>query len=91
MAIVRRISPKIGVYYFNTTTSKRASLEDYKKSKSSANKSKTQFKTATGYACAAAGRVMGKRPKFSGQAPTRSSSAAGRKLQSCPPNPKKKK
>jgi hypothetical protein len=91
MAIVKRISPKIGVYYYDTTKMVRSNEEAYKRSKGAAKKGKTQFKTAVQYECAAAGRVMGKRPKFSGQAPTRKSSAAGRKLQSCPPKPKKKR
>ena len=73
MAIVRRTSPKKGVYYVNTTTGKIASAESYKRSKSEEKKKKTQFKTASGYACSTAGRNLVKKR----------TSSAGKKLRTC--------
>jgi hypothetical protein len=73
MSIVKRTSPKIGVYYINTTTGKRTTEASYKRSKSSAKIAKTQFKTAKGYACSKAGRdLVSKR-----------TSSAGKRLRTC--------
>ena len=73
MAIVKRKNAKGGIYYFNTTTNKFASEESYSRSKGAAKSAKTQFKTASGYACSSAGRNLVKKR----------SSAAGKKLRTC--------
>ena len=83
MPIVRRTSSKIGTYYVDKSTGKRVSESAWKRSQSAKKTSKTQFKTAKGYACESAARTMGKRPKGTGASPTRSSSKAGRILRSC--------
>jgi hypothetical protein len=83
MAIVRRHSPKKGTYYYDTTNKVMASESAWRRSQSAKKTSKTQFKTAKGYACESAARTMGKRPKGTGASPTRSSSKAGRILRSC--------
>jgi hypothetical protein len=80
MSIVKRNSPKIGVYYFNTVTGKRASEESFKRSKGAAKKAKTQFKTAKGYSCSTAGSILGKKE---GKRKSPKASAAGRTLRTC--------
>jgi hypothetical protein len=89
MAIVKRISPKIGVYYYDTTKMVRSTEQAYKRSKASAKSAKTQFKTAAGYKCAKAGSILGKQK---GKPITPRSSRAGATLASkmCD-NPKKKR
>jgi hypothetical protein len=73
MSIVKRTSPKIGVYYINTTTGKRTTEASYKRSKGAAKSAKTQFKTAKGYACSKAGKdLVSKR-----------TSSAGKRLRTC--------
>lgn len=73
MSIVKRKNAKGGIYYFNTTTSKFASEAAYNRSKGATKSAKTQFKTASGYACSAAGRALVKKR----------SSSAGKKLRTC--------
>jgi len=73
MSIVKRTSPKIGVYYINTTTGKRTTEASYKRSKGAAKSAKTQFKTAKGYACSKAGRDL----------KTKMTSSAGKRLRTC--------
>lgn len=58
MSIVKRKDVLGRTYYFNTTTSKRTTEASYKRSKGAAKSAKTQFKTATGYACSKAGRDL---------------------------------
>ena len=82
MAIVKRIDSIGRKYYYNTTTSTRTTEASYNKSKSSAKSAKTQFKTASGYTCAAAGRTMGKQNKNGGLPKTKKSSRAGATLAS---------
>jgi hypothetical protein len=73
MSIVKRTSPKIGVYYINTTTGKRTTEASYNRSKGAAKSAKTQFKTAKGYACSKAGKDL----------VTKRTSSAGKRLRSC--------
>ena len=73
MAIVKRKDSAGRNYYINTTTGKRTTEASYNRSKSSAKIAKTQFKTASGYACSTAGRNLVKKR----------SSAAGKKLRTC--------
>jgi hypothetical protein len=83
MSYVKRKDSAGRSYYIDPATGKRVSEMAYKRSLSAKKVSKTQFKTAKGYACESAARTMGKRPKGTGSAPTRSSSKAGRILRSC--------
>ena len=73
MAIVKRVDSLGRKYHFNTTTSTRTTEASYNRSKSSAKSAKTQFKTASGYACSSAGINLVKKR----------SSAAGKKLRTC--------
>ena len=72
MAIVKRVSDKIGVYYFNTKTNKRAAADEYHKSAATKSSKSPKSKASTP-SCAKAGygvKVL-------------KSSAAGKKLQRC--------
>lgn len=73
MSIVKRKDSAGRNYYINTNTGKRTTEASYNRSKSSSKIAKTQFKTASGYACSAAGRAL----------KVRQTSSAGRKLRSC--------
>jgi len=80
MSIVKRKDSAGRNYYINTNTGKRTTEASYNRSKGAAKSAKTQFKTASGYACATAGRILGKK---SGTKKTPSATAAGRKLRTC--------
>ena len=73
MPIVRRTSSKIGTYYVDKATGKRASESAYKRSQSAKKVSKTQFKTAEKYACGRAGKNL----------VTKHTSSAGKALHNC--------
>lgn len=73
MSIVKRKDVLGRTYYFNTVTSKRTTEASYKRSKGAAKSAKTQFKTATGYACSKAGRDL----------KTKMTSSAGKRLRTC--------
>lgn len=83
MAIVKRKDINGKTYYYDTTKMVRSSEVAYNRSKGAAKKAKTQFKTPRDYACASAARIMGKQAKDKKGPPTRSGSAAGRKLRKC--------
>ena len=80
MSIVKRKDSAGRNYYINTNTGKRTTEASYNRSKGAAKSAKTQFKTASGYACTTAGRILGKK---SGTKKTPSATAAGRKLRTC--------
>jgi len=82
MAIVKRKDSAGRNYFINTDSGKRTTEASYNRSKSSAKSAKTQFKTASGYTCAAAGRTMGKQNKNGGLPKTKKSSRAGATLAS---------
>lgn len=73
MSIVKRKDSAGRNYYINTNTGKRTTEASYNRSKGAAKSAKTQFKTASGYACSTAGRNLVKKR----------SSAAGKKLRTC--------
>ena len=73
MSIVKRKDSAGRNYYINTNTGKRTTEASYNRSKGATKSAKTQFKTASGYACSAAGRALVKKR----------SSAAGKKLRTC--------
>jgi len=73
MSIVKRKDSAGRNYYINTTTGKRTTEASYTRSKGAAKSAKTQFKTAAGYACSAAGRNLVKKR----------TSSAGKKLRTC--------
>ena len=82
MSIVKRKDSAGRNYYINTNTGKRTTEASYNRSKGAAKSAKTQFKTASGYACSTAGRVMGKQNKGGGLPKTKASSRAGATLAS---------
>ena len=73
MSISKRKDSAGRTYYINTTTGKRTTEASYNRSKGAAKKAKTQFKTATGYACSKAGRDL----------KTKMTSSAGKRLRTC--------
>jgi len=73
MSIVRRKDSAGRTYYFNNNTGKRTTEEAWKRSHTDSKRSKTQFKSKTGYACSSAGRDL----------KTKQTSSAGRRLRKC--------
>jgi hypothetical protein len=73
MAIVKRKDSAGRNYYINTNTGKRTTEASYTRSKGATKSAKTQFKTAKGYACSAAGRAL----------KVKQTSSAGKKLRTC--------
>jgi len=73
MSISKRKDSAGRTYYINTTTGKRTTESSYNRSKSAAKSAKTQFKTASGYACSKAGKDL----------KTKRTSSAGKRLRTC--------
>ena len=73
MSIVRRKDSAGRTYYFNNNTGKRTTEEAWKRSHTDSKRSKTQFKSKTGYACSSAGRDL----------KVKQTSSAGRRLRKC--------
>ena len=73
MSITKRKDSAGRTYYINTSTGKRTTEASYNRSKGAAKSAKTQFKTASGYACSKAGKDL----------KTKRTSSAGKRLRTC--------